>query len=853
MWKGSSDLTKLTLRAVQCGIDIQSKLDKYDSNEGFSLTLHIGVGSGDLLSLWCGGIEDSFEYLVSGEPLAQLRTAVDNAKAGEVAVSSAAWNLIKSYCDGEPVEEDYKIINIHKGVPVLSLDTIKGWPRVDAEPVLRCFIPLAVQVSVDSQHNAGWQNELRSATILFVKLNTPIESNDEQEYLSKIHSVLCCMQQVIFKYRGMIRQFLADDKGTVLIAAFGVPPLSHFDDPIRGIKSGLDIHRELSKLGMDCSIGVTTGQVFCGSVGSEVRQEYAMVGDTVNLSARLMMAAFKQDKKLLCDKTTYERSKNSVNFNELTPIIVKGKKNPVSIYSPAIDIDEIAVPKRLNDRKYLTNRPEVIQLIKDKLQQLVCDYDHKNSKIGSLAIIGEQGMGKSLVINEVIRLAIDENILICSSIPDGFQREEPLLVFSSIISDILGITKVQKDCMKFEFDSELLAKKLKELFDNKNTIDLLPLLNIILPLKFPETNITKNIPSSERYEVLSKLLLQIFKKISKQLPFIITIEDVHLLDNYSKSLLQNILTSIPSILVVFTASTHGQILEYSEIPKLVYIKLEPFSEDDSIHFVESELGVNSIPIEIQNVLKKAQGNPYLLSEISRSIFESESIIIEDKKCKIIGDLQALDLTRISSIINSTMDRFSAAQQMVLKVASVIGFCFDLETLIQIFPSGENQKKFLKRELDELCRDQVIIASNIQEGEEEYEFTNKSFLDVVHERLTFAQRYHLHLHIAQWYEKTRQNQYAKLAYHWTEVVESTQHPTVEQICKAIKYLRVSGPNRLWYRKAISLSELLPSPKKEIIQKELSNDISTVIERQGKTVSTLDLRKLAGVSLKRATKS
>ena len=105
-------------------------------------------------------------------------------------------------------------------------------------------------------------------------------------------------------------------QGTVLIAAFGLPPLSHEDDAARGVFAALEIHSSLlAKHEMDSSIGVTTGecrkmngatllltlaagQLFSGVVGSDRRREFAMVGDIVNLSARLMVAAMKMGVRL---------------------------------------------------------------------------------------------------------------------------------------------------------------------------------------------------------------------------------------------------------------------------------------------------------------------------------------------------------------------------------------------------------------------------------------------------------------------------------------------------------------------------------------------------------------------------
>lgn len=66
-----------------------------------------------------------------------------------------------------------------------------------------------------------------------------------------------------------------DDKGTVFIGVFGVPPFSHEDDSVRGLHAALDISDALDEIGFKNSIGVTTGRVFTGSVGSNVRQEYA--------------------------------------------------------------------------------------------------------------------------------------------------------------------------------------------------------------------------------------------------------------------------------------------------------------------------------------------------------------------------------------------------------------------------------------------------------------------------------------------------------------------------------------------------------------------------------------------------
>lgn len=117
-------LDVIALRAVQCGLRIQSELSEYDSQvffkhqlfsffrpsfftifyfdiqAGFKLTLHIAVGVGTMHALWIGGVDGAWEFLVMGDPFVQLKSAVDNSSEREVVVSPEVWALVGSRCEG---------------------------------------------------------------------------------------------------------------------------------------------------------------------------------------------------------------------------------------------------------------------------------------------------------------------------------------------------------------------------------------------------------------------------------------------------------------------------------------------------------------------------------------------------------------------------------------------------------------------------------------------------------------------------------------------------------------------------------------------------------------------------------
>jgi hypothetical protein len=152
--------------------------------------------------------------LVVGEPFLQLKTSVDASQTGEVVVSNECWHLVKNRITGEPRGCDWLVTSVTQPIDVVEM--VKFSPDSRAITALRSYIPLGVQMRIDS-HQSNWLAELRRVTVLFVKLNSlTYESGKDFEYLP-IHDALCFMQMVIFRYEGMVRQFLVDDKGTVLV------------------------------------------------------------------------------------------------------------------------------------------------------------------------------------------------------------------------------------------------------------------------------------------------------------------------------------------------------------------------------------------------------------------------------------------------------------------------------------------------------------------------------------------------------------------------------------------------------------------------------------------------------------
>ncbi|KAK1944219.1 Adenylate cyclase type 10 [Phytophthora citrophthora] len=153
--------------------------------------------------------------------------------------------------------------------------------------------------------------------------------------LQRLQDAFANVQKCVYDYEGTINKFLVDDKGSTVIAAFGLPPVTHENDPIRGILSSLAICAALGSTGLKASVGITTGTALCGVVGHQGnRREYTVLGDIVNLSARLMQRAKSEGGGVITDAPTKIYTQDVLHFEKRPEIMVKGKNESIKIHRP---------------------------------------------------------------------------------------------------------------------------------------------------------------------------------------------------------------------------------------------------------------------------------------------------------------------------------------------------------------------------------------------------------------------------------------------------------------------------------------------------------------------------------------
>jgi len=353
---GSPDADKKTpfqlacLRGAACCLEIHKRLHNFDTGEGgVHLTLHIGVGAGDIAILKVGGAQDRFEYVIAGTPMEQIAIAEPLAGSGETVLSPQCWDEIRyTVVEGRVISDP----DAPPGFHVLgALDTsLHTYPTVK-QAAMDCtrienlskesiadadllklgerFIPRAVLKHLRSG-NSSSINEMRSVTIIFSQIAGVDVSTERGSKVAQ--ELMVNMQRACYTHEGNLNKFLVDDKGLLFLFVFGLPPLMHIDDPTRAVKACFEMARALKAMNLIGRFGITTGRVFCGIVGSDRRREYTVMGDTVNLSARLMAKA--PENSVLIDEATYLRCVQDVKCTKLEPFMVKGKAIAIQAYAP---------------------------------------------------------------------------------------------------------------------------------------------------------------------------------------------------------------------------------------------------------------------------------------------------------------------------------------------------------------------------------------------------------------------------------------------------------------------------------------------------------------------------------------
>jgi len=162
------------------------------------------------------------------------------------------------------------------------------------------------------------------------------ENTRATEVLQMLNEYYEVMVDIAFRYEGTVDKFIGDS----MMVIWGAP-VAHPDDPLRAVKAAIDMQAELVRFNQErksahkrkiqIGIGINTGRLVAGYIGSSQTMSYSVIGDTVNTAARICSAA--KAGQIIISEKTYQAVGPGFQVEQLDPIKFKGKYKPVQVYN----------------------------------------------------------------------------------------------------------------------------------------------------------------------------------------------------------------------------------------------------------------------------------------------------------------------------------------------------------------------------------------------------------------------------------------------------------------------------------------------------------------------------------------
>jgi len=535
------------------------------------------------------------------------------------------------------------------------------------------------------------------------------ERMDAEDWTLIMNHAFDYISPTIYRYEGTIARLMGD----AILAFFGAP-VAHEDDPVRAVRASLDLLEAVRQYAEDARqdygivfqmrVGLNTGPVVVGEVGSDLKYEYTAMGDAVNLAARMQAAA--RPMTVLISDNTHRFVAPIFDCADLGQIDVKGKSEPVRVYEV---IGAKAEPGRVRGVAGL----ESPMVGRDaELSALLQTSAAARAGLGRVAVvIGEPGLGKSRLIAEW-RLAVldegrrtkDESVVRQPSSVEwaeghclSYGRGLAYHLLIDVLRSLIGVPAAASDAET----REALHRLCDDVF-GPVAQEVYPYLGNILSLRL-EGDAAERVkqldPQALQTQYLAALR-QLLKALAARRPMTLVLDDVHWADPSSVELLVKLLPLASEARLLFCFVTRPEhdapgwklVAAARETlgASLSEVTLNPLSDDDSQRLVSNLLDIGALPEHAQAlILKKAEGNPFFVEEVIRMLIDRGAIVRTREGWSVKRAIDQVDIPdNLHSLLTARIDRLPDDVKRTLRVASVIGRQFSLRVLEEVLGESD---------------------------------------------------------------------------------------------------------------------------------------------------------------------
>jgi predicted ATPase/class 3 adenylate cyclase len=853
-----------TLRAAACALEIQRTMQQLATvpipgGDPVSLAVKVAIAAGQAKRFVVGDPSIQLMAALAGETLARMAAGEHLAQRGEVILDS---QTVQDLGENAKVAEWRADDETGTRFAVLSslnqMASPSPWPISPQESLTEHLVKPWLLAPVYERLQTGlgeFLTELRPAMVLFLKFRG-IDFDGDKSAGEKLDAYIRWVQGVLSLYRGTLLQLTIGDKGSYIYAVWGAP-IAHEDDARRALAASLDLAAPPAELGFirDVQIGVNQGTMRTGAYGGTTRRTYGVLGDDVNMAARLMQHAAPGE--VLVSQRVQEQVAETFNWETMMPIQVKGKSQPVPL---ARLVGKVRAPG--TGMGYLGTYTGPLVGRNFELSQLLSALEGASSKNGQiLRLEGPTGVGKSHLAAEFGRQAIAQEVRVCVGTCYSTAQHIAYSAWRPIFCNLLGLDDGSPESKPPLDTDSVISRQAAQVESAVERVNpdwriRLPLLGDLLELPIPDNPTTAAFDPRLRQAALFTLAIELIEAYSRQQTLLLLIEDAHWMDEASSGLtmaLGRVLSQMPVMLVLVQRPTVdvdapllsniSQVVGYqemslgelpaTEIGMLVAHRLEgcPPSEWQTV----------VSPLALSLVQAQAQGSPFYAEEMVDALRETERLFCQDgvwtlsdslinalreAKCLTTitstGELRLDDNAQLSAVsidvpdsvhgtVLSRLDRLPEPHKLTLKVASVIGRQFQYPVLARAHPARPEENALAAQH--ELLTERNFVQ-RVPLLRATFAFKHNLSQEVVYKTLPERQRCELHqsvgtvLEVYQPEGSFQPEPVEQLAYHFGRGGDEVRDKSMMYLGKAAQKAQREYANETalsYYEQALSLEE------------------------------------------------
>jgi class 3 adenylate cyclase/tetratricopeptide (TPR) repeat protein len=596
-----------------------------------NLRMSVGVHSG-LFDVFLVG--SSHRELVVTGPAASTTVSMEAAAVAEEILVSEQTAAALDPSDLGRQKDQGRLL---RRSPTVTTASATPKDPVDTTADLSACIPVAI---LDSVLSASHEPEHRRVTVAFVHFDgtdAMLASAGPEAVTDYLDQLVTDVQDAVDRHGVTFLGTDIDHDGGKIILVAGVPSTSGDDEQriLVALREVLDRNR-LPKL----RVGVNRGPVFVGDIGPSYRRTYTVMGDTVNLAARVMAKA--APGQMLATTEVLERSRSEFEVTFVAPFYVKGKARPVETREVGPRIG------RRTEEK--TGFPLVGR--RDEMTSWRAIVEAATGGIGGIVeVIGEPGVGKSRLIEEFVTVAGHMRML--SATCEDYESSTPYAALRDLVR---GLIKLD-DPAGFPASPAGLQAALTAV--SPALLAWAPLVAAVVGIDTPETPESTELDPEFRSFRLAAVVTELLDRLAPG-PLLVILEDTHWMDEASSELLKNVIARAearPWLLV----SNRRDVTTGLVAPEGVTtrMRLEPLVGTEAIELVQVASHDTPLsPHEAASLAERSGGNPLFLRELVAVARQSTSI-------ESLPD-------SVEAVITARIDQLSTNDRHFLRHISVLG-------------------------------------------------------------------------------------------------------------------------------------------------------------------------------------